>query len=441
MTIAAHRCHALFRLLAPWPVQPVYALIYVTERCDAHCRHCFLWQHLNSRANPELTLEQLERLAASMGPLLQVTLTGGSPELRNDLPAIAAVFHRHCRPVNLTICMNGYHTDKIRSDVVEILRSCPDQNLTVGLSLDGLGSFHDDLRGMKGLFERVVDTFQELGRIKGVASRLRLTCAVCVSELNWESAEATAAWAHEHLPIDLLKPILVRGTTRDPGAHGPHCAAVYDRLVAREAERAGRRRGSLLAAATQAKEAVQQRFIADYSRRPGFRVRCSAGRQTAVIRADGTVMGCEMRQETLGDLRGVNMDLRRIWRRAAIREFREKIRREKCACSHHCFVATALLRSPRFWPSLACATLAAMRARLGSILTSTFGPNLLTRMGRISNPCSMSHESHSPMHKPESELCLRGRICSFPNDAACRGDGLGQPEREGLGGNGHAANV
>ena len=40
-------------------------------------------------------------------------ITGGSPELRKDLPAIAREFYRHCRPAHMTLCMLARHTDRI----------------------------------------------------------------------------------------------------------------------------------------------------------------------------------------------------------------------------------------------------------------------------------------------------------------------------------------
>jgi MoaA/NifB/PqqE/SkfB family radical SAM enzyme len=37
------------RLLAPWPKMPVYLLMFVTNRCNAACDHCFYWSELNTK--------------------------------------------------------------------------------------------------------------------------------------------------------------------------------------------------------------------------------------------------------------------------------------------------------------------------------------------------------------------------------------------------------
>ena len=77
------RLQSVAKLLAPGAHMPVYLLVFVTARCDARCGHCFYWQELNS-GKRELALEEYERLARSLGPVLQVTLTGGiSPRAGN----------------------------------------------------------------------------------------------------------------------------------------------------------------------------------------------------------------------------------------------------------------------------------------------------------------------------------------------------------------------
>jgi len=80
------KSRSLYRLFAPGTHLPVYIMMYVTHRCDARCGHCFFWRELNTNQQDELTIDEIDKLARSIGPALQITLTGGSPELRNDLP-------------------------------------------------------------------------------------------------------------------------------------------------------------------------------------------------------------------------------------------------------------------------------------------------------------------------------------------------------------------
>ncbi len=360
MKPSLHRILALKRLLG-WGVRmPAYLLFFVTHRCDAKCEHCFFWRQLNPSGSSELNLDEIEALACSIGPTLQVTLTGGSPELRHDLPQIAALFHRHCRPANLTFCFNGYHTDRILRMMRETLELCPGQRVTVGISLDGIGEDHDRLRGMPGLFERATNTVRQLGNLKADTGRMQLIAGICVSELNHSRVEATAEWVGASLPVDVVKPILVRGDPRNPGAVGSNALQAYLRMVSNFSappKRRPCRSQSMFSRLVCAKEVVQRELISRIATGGDGLIRCAATRETAVVHANGDVEACELRSEKLGNLRENQLDFRRIWYGPAASRFREGLAAKPCNCYHHCFLAPMIFRSPRLWPRLATAFL------------------------------------------------------------------------------------
>jgi MoaA/NifB/PqqE/SkfB family radical SAM enzyme len=258
----------------------------------------------------------------------------------------------------MTLCLLGRHTERVLSQVATILQTCPSLGLTVGLSLDGVGEEHDRLRELPGLFENVMATFAGLANLRKAHPRLALDAAITVSGLNYASAEATADWAWNHLPIDTLKPILVRGSPKDPEALDERCRAPYLRIIERDRSRLGlsrRSEKSILSAVIDAKELVERgrRTIAS-----GVSpVACSGARETAVIYPDGDVAGCEPRPELLGNLRAVGMDIRRLWFSPQARDFRRSAGRVPACkgCYHHCFISPAIFRTPRLWPRLAWA--------------------------------------------------------------------------------------
>jgi len=353
------KSRSLYRLFAPGTHLPVYIMMYVTHRCDARCGHCFFWRELNTNQQDELTIDEIDKLARSIGPALQITLTGGSPELRNDLPEVAQSFYRRCTPPNMTICMNGYHTEKILSDVEKILLSCPDQQLTIGLSLDGIGEEHNRIRGMKGLFDRVIDTFDGLDKLKRKYGRLRPAVAIVVSGLNYQTAEKTALWARKNLPVDFLKIILVRGDPKFDKALNEEsfqaAGNTYIRMVDDDRMQlaGGYHPGdSLHWLATTTKESIQRDMIKSIHQTGNSPVLCSASRENIVIHANGDVLGCELRSEKLGNLRDYDMKVEKLWRSESARAYRSRVRSEKCSCYHHCFLAPAIFRSPNQWPNV-----------------------------------------------------------------------------------------
>ena len=61
---------------------------------------------------------------------------------------------------------NGSLTDQVASTVQDMLQSCPDIDLHIDVSIDALGEEHDKIRGVKGLFERAIQTYKELRQME-----------------------------------------------------------------------------------------------------------------------------------------------------------------------------------------------------------------------------------------------------------------------------------
>ena len=350
---------ALKRLMSPGTQMPVYLLMFITNRCNAKCAHCFYWRELNSKIKLELSLQEYEKLARSLGPMLQITLTGGSPELRKVMPEIAQIFYEHCRPEYMTFCMLGHATDRILDHVDRVMKLCPGQNLTAAISIDGIKEEHDELRGLAGSFDNAVKTIQGLSLLKKKYRTLRTAVGITVHGKNFKTAERTALWARENLPIDQLKPILVRGDPYDRSTLDRVCVNTYLNVIDKDRQWVnGSRleRFSSMDYVINAKEQVQRRLISEISNNGTKPVTCSGGRETAVIRPTGDVLGCELREDKiLGNLRDVDVDFRRIWFGEHANHFRKTVGHVKeCeGCYHHCFISPAVFRTPKLWPELA----------------------------------------------------------------------------------------
>jgi radical SAM protein with 4Fe4S-binding SPASM domain len=353
----SRKTNAFKKLLAPGSQMPVYLLMFVTNRCNASCEHCFYWRELNTKVKEELTLDEFQRLASSLGQMLQVTLTGGSPELRNDLAAITKIFHEECKPSNITFCMLGYSTERILSQVEEMLRTCPGQRFTVAISLDGIGEDHDRLRRLPGCFDKAVNTIRRLGQLKTHFPNLRIAVGTTVHGLNYQTVEHTASWVRENLPIDQLKPILVRGNPLNRDTLDKVCQTTYLNVIDRDRDWVdGQRttRFSPMDYVVNAKENIQRDIIGQISETNHSPVVCSGGRETAVIYPDGNVAGCELRNDILGNLRDVEMDFSKIWFNTQASDFRDTTGKvpECQGCYHHCFISPAIFRTPNLWPKL-----------------------------------------------------------------------------------------
>ena len=130
------------------------ALVAITYRCNAHCHMCNTWQYPSDQAD-ELKPSDLE----SLPKLKFANITGGEPFLREDIREFVAVLRT--KADRIVVSTNGYFTDRI----VALATEFPDIGFRV--SLEGLPSANDELRGIKNGFDHGLRTLLRL-RAMGV---------------------------------------------------------------------------------------------------------------------------------------------------------------------------------------------------------------------------------------------------------------------------------
>jgi len=349
------------------PRTPPYLLFFVTARCDARCRHCFYWRATDAPP-PELSLDEIEKVARGTGPLLQLTLTGGDAAQRDDLPEIADLFARHAGVLNVTIGTNGFRTAQVVAHAETMLRRLPrGTNLTVDLSLDGLGADHDYIRNRPGIFQAVNATFRELQRIKARERRLNLCIDITVSTFNEDKLGPLYDYVVRELGPDIINALYIRGEPREPTAKNIGLDR-YRELCGwiRRDTAAGKIPGYRFFTDTlHAKDFILRDIIMDTVREGRFQYPCTAGRLTGVIYPQGDVAPCEMVDVVLGHLRDEDYDLGRIWTSDRARAFRAQAAYERCHCVHQCFLSNNILFNPALTPRLIAETARLKFARLG----------------------------------------------------------------------------
>ena len=146
-----------------WKKDPIQLTVFLTRRCNAKCPFCFYLSSGHQDADQdELTLAEFEKLSASLGNLLWLAFSGGEIFLRDDLVEITKIFYRQNKPAIILLPTNGLLPAKIYRDTEAILRNCPNSIVTVKLSLDGPEDIHDQLRGVKGAYHKMLFCYQTL---------------------------------------------------------------------------------------------------------------------------------------------------------------------------------------------------------------------------------------------------------------------------------------
>lgn len=133
---------------------PLYLVHALTARCNARCGFC-AWNPDFYDPRAQLSTEAIERMYsdAKRAGFVGVSIWGGEPLLHKDFDRIA----RHAHELGLTthIVTNGFLLQHKMDSVARYMdRVC--------VSLDHPSAKHDELRGIPGLFERIVSSTRAL---------------------------------------------------------------------------------------------------------------------------------------------------------------------------------------------------------------------------------------------------------------------------------------
>lgn len=330
---------------------PLYLIHFVTSDCVARCKHCLLGERGSSRSK-DLTIDEIERTVKNTKPLLFVFLTGGEPFLREDLYEIARIYYQIGRVRKMQIPTNGWFGERIFNFAQNISKACPDMHVGITVSLDGIGSDHDEIRGLPGLFVKATETFTGLKYITQKLPNVDVNCTITVSSYNQHKLLLLADFIVNNLHCENLFNSLVRGKPRDPTSL--HIDIRNYETLNSWLEKAYRRdhiagyKNFPFAGMVNAKNLMSRKIIVDIAKgRKNSWMRCYAGTLSGVLMSDGSVYPCELRNELYGGVRDNGYNLQELWRSKKAKEIRLRIRRENCSCTHECFISHNLLFSTK----------------------------------------------------------------------------------------------
>ena len=332
--------------------RPLQFTFFVTARCNSRCPFCFYWQ--NRRApRRELTLDEIRKVAASMGDLLWLLFSGGEIFIRPDLPEIVETFYHHTHPVIITLPTNGLAPDLIIPKLERILAATPKSAVVVKVSLDGIGDEHDRIRNTPGSFAKALETWKELERLGRDYANLQIGVNTVFCRENQDSMDAIIDFVDGLPGCETHTISLVRGDPADAAVKDVD-PEKYRRAVQRlEADLKGSRPKMYhfnLARLKSAQDVVQRRLIYETVRQNKQQLPCYAGRLTAVMNEEGDVYPCEILTESMGNVRAAGYDLMGIYRSAAADRVRAGIAETGCYCSHECYFVTNILFNPLMYP-------------------------------------------------------------------------------------------
>jgi MoaA/NifB/PqqE/SkfB family radical SAM enzyme len=314
-----------------WPkVLPINVTISVTFKCPSRCLTC----NVTSRKARELTVEEYRRIFRSLGrDPFWVTISGGEPFLRPDLPEIVAAIMDESSPAIVNIPTSGTTLKHIFAFLPRMLERTKGAQFTVNFSLDELGQEHDRIRRTPRNWEKTLEAIRFAKSLKKTYPHLVVGIHSVISVFNSKRFpqiyEGLAALEPDSYITEVAEEraeLLTVGTGITPPPQS--YAEAVDYLIARMKSRRRSGYASIVEAFRLEYYELTKRILAE--RRQV--IPCYAGLTSCHIAADGDLWGCCVRAEPLGNLRDVDYDFPRLWQGRAAKAFRRSVKGRECQC-------------------------------------------------------------------------------------------------------------
>jgi radical SAM protein with 4Fe4S-binding SPASM domain len=307
---------------------PVDAVVAVTYRCDSRCSMCNIWQ---LPPGEELAPAEYRALPHT---LRDVNITGGEPFLRDDIVEIVRVVHERCGGPRIVISTNGFERRRIVHAAPALMKI--GRSVGIAVSLDGIGEMHDEIRGVAGGFDRVVETLKQLRtmgyrnvRVAFTAQRANVEHLGAVYDLSRQFGYQFTASVAQNSEFYF--------STDENQAVDPRALDEELRFVMRR---------ELLSASP--KRWLRAYFYAGVLRFNAARTRmlsCRAGGDSFFMDPAGIVYPCLTLNRAMGTVRERKFE--EIWESAEAERARAAVRGCAAPCWMICTARTAMMRRPQ----------------------------------------------------------------------------------------------
>ena len=336
-----YRCYKWFGYNKYQPITLTYS---VTAACQSNCKTCQIgkmYQSHPERIEDDLKIEEIERIFASMKPVYFFNISGGEPFLRKDLPEIVELACKYLKPRVIHTPTNAILSDRIYKDTYKILEIVNRYDATVPFtvkpSIDGIGELHDEIRGIKGNFKKLISTIENLKEIEKKFKNFHLELGTVISIFNIDYLEEIENLVHS-LNVESYRNEVAEQRTEFFNVGDPITpdATTYQELIKNFVYKIEKDIGSKrsLAKNTEALRVVYYEIAGRILSENRQIIPCYAGVSNVHINYDGGVWPCCVLgySKQMGNLRETNYDFQKLWVSEKSNEIRSYIKNKNCAC-------------------------------------------------------------------------------------------------------------
>ncbi len=325
--------------------QVSFLILYVTNMCNFRCNFCFYHEEIGKgKKSDELTLEELEKIARSAGPIIQLSLTGGEPFLRGELSEIASTFIHHNYIKYLTIPTNGSLPQRIAEFAETTIARHRHTNFRIVFSIDGIGEDHDSYRSTPGSYKKIEESYKLLSELRKQLPNLVIDSNSVFSSANEDSILNTVETLDQKFDFDNISVTYIRGQVKDQELKKTSFQKYlklnnYLEGIQRKKE------SRFLYPVWRAVRDISRDYLIATEMKEQFVTPCVAGRKLVVIRETGEVQPCEILSKSFGNIRTYDYNLTRLLHDDTNRAVCDWIVKTKCKCTFECALAANVIWS------------------------------------------------------------------------------------------------
>ena len=325
-------------------INPITVTYSVTAACQSRCKTCqigHMYMEHPERAANDLRLDEIERIFSTMKPVYFFNISGGEPFLRDDLPQIVELACKYLKPRIIHTPTNAILSEKIERkthEILEIIKKYdPKVPFTVKPSIDGIGDMHDEIRGVKGNFKKLLDTIERLKGIEKEHENFHLELGTVISNFNIDSLDEIEDFVHS-LGVESYRNEVAEQRTEFFNIGDPITpdAVTYQRLIKNFSRKIKENMTSKknLARTTEALRLVYYDIAGKILETKTQVLPCYAGVSNVHINFDGGVWPCCVLgyEKQMGNLRNYGYDFQKLWLSEEAQNVRSFIQNKNCAC-------------------------------------------------------------------------------------------------------------
>jgi len=333
--------------------KPTYVIFFVTSICNARCKMCFNWKNIASAyKKKELKLDEVKKIFKNFGQLQQLTISGGEPSLRNDLPKILEFISHNNDVQVITIPTNGILSDRVFKMVKESRKLIkPTTHLRITLSVEGVGKDHDEIVQVKGAFKNIQKTYQKLLPLMKKHNNLKVNVGICYSAFNKNHIKKTFKYCKKYFKKSHVMMALARGDTRDKEAK--NISVEEYREITKFCNKLFKSENRPLKIVVRSLSKMVKNQVAEIMETNKMPVTCQAYNKLIVIQSNGDVFPCEYLPNKLGNLRKHGYDINKILKMKKNLKVNRFIKNRECVCTWECALSNNIATDPRQYPALA----------------------------------------------------------------------------------------